>query len=118
MNTYMIQNRETKEYSSGGSNWNIEFRKFGKCWRTLCHIKSHLSKSNQTNYRTSTDILYNNCDLVEYELVEIDRTSISDIVSSIREKEVEDQNKSDKARCERNEMAEKNLYMKLKEKYE
>ena len=70
MNCYKIQDIVTGEFSTGGMN--PRWRKTGKIWKTEADLKKHL---HQMEFRIGC---YDNCDIVEYKMVEIDTTDIKD----------------------------------------
>lgn len=72
MEGYVIVNPNTGEFSSGGCD--VKFKKKGKIWRTLGHVKSHIIMlielcENHSKYTTdlnwSTLRLYKGCKVYE-----------------------------------------------------
>lgn len=72
MSLYKIQDIVTGEFSTGGLN--PRWRKVGgKIWKSERDIKSHLRLIEQ---RLG---VYDNCEIVEYELTEIKSTDIKEM---------------------------------------
>lgn len=70
MNFYKIRDTVTYEFSSGGlrPHWS----KKGKVWKSKADLKKHLKLVEDTFNR------YENCEIIEYEVVEQNMIQIED----------------------------------------
>lgn len=66
---YKIRRRRDGLYSTGGQWPN--FHKVGKTWSKLGHIKAYLNCFFATNGKPSIEWPYEDCDVVEFGLVEV-----------------------------------------------
>lgn len=80
---YKIQNKKTGEFATA-SSWS----KSGKFWNHISHVKRHI------NEHFGIENKYDQAELVVYEIVEVSRTPMNDLISEM----VEDKKEKQKAR--------------------
>ena len=80
---YKLRDKSTGLFSKGGTIG--DFNKTGKIWKTPGHVRSHLKQFEHTCSRDKTNRLIeniNNWEIVEYKLVEINRTDLFSFISN------------------------------------
>jgi hypothetical protein len=120
MKIWKIRNKSGL-HSTGGMR--PSFAKVGKVWKTKGDIhrhfsyalsdSSHLGRALRTGHKSP----YYECDIVEYNLIEVSATPVSDMIAEITESRETKQRKADEARKLAQEKAEKQQLAELKAKY-
>lgn len=83
MRLYRIRRKEDGLFSTGGGN--VYFTKQGKLWTNIGHIKSHLRAGMKNGKPMS---VYKDCEIVEYELTELQVVDTTDVVQLMFEIEL------------------------------
>lgn len=110
MKTYKIKNTKTGEYSTGGSP--PKFGKIGKSWASRGNLNKHLAYVADTR----REMLYQDCIIEEYGIVNTE--SLDGFEIPIRERQAEVEHKRQERYQKRKEEREKAELAKLKAKYE
>ena len=116
----MIQHRKTGQFSGGGiwgqfSTWV----RSAKVWRSLRNLNLHLSQFIEYQYQKGLikklPETYYDCDVVEYEMVEISRKSLTDYFDSeVFQKKIKRGQKNREIQLQRELNEKKKQYNKLK----
>lgn len=69
-------------FSKGGMD--PTFSKTGKTWRTMGHVNSHLNQVRGPQYF--------NCEIVEYEMVEVSTSNVATHMNAIRQRKIDKEN--------------------------
>jgi hypothetical protein len=104
--------REDGLFSMGGSC--PSFKKTGKIWKMKGHLTSHLGQvSSQCRWK------YDNCEIVEYELVEtpMDTYSINDYLAEIDARHKAEAMKREEYYSKEREKERRRAYEKLKKEF-
>jgi hypothetical protein len=120
MKMWKIRNKETGEFSKGGSStWNI-WTKGGKTWTNIGHVKSHLNTWVYINGELKNGYPYHNAEIVEVE-VELDDCfayPVSNVVDIMLEQK-EDRAKQEEIMHQKwIELRERKQLEELRKKYE
>lgn len=97
MKIYMIRNRQTGQYSSGGIN--PRWGKVGKIWSKSSYVKTHLRQLARNNL---SNHIYQNAEIVEIERTEVE-ISKQDVISKIHDILAEDFDAQEKRKEKRKE---------------
>lgn len=121
MKIFMIQD-ETGEFSKGGSS-APKFDLRGKFWRSLGFVKSHISQLVPRRKKPCLPIhltpqVYANCDVVEYELVEVKRTPVTEFYEAHAQKKADERAEAEHRSQEAEEAEERAEYARLQAKFE
>ena len=111
MNIYKIR-RSDGLFSSGGHN--PRFNKTGKIWKNLGHLKNHLLQVRHF------DKLYTTCEVVTYEVTEVETEakSISVLLSEVKDNIQKKQELSRQKWEARSREVRKQEYEKLKKEFD
>lgn len=122
---YKIRRKSDGLFSKGGST--PSFSKIGKIWKQKGHLTSHVNQlwNNGLGYRNHTHPyqkhVYEDCEIVSYEIVETEMPGTQTIMEYIKEREEEKRQEAVRAQ-ERREKAAKEArraeYEKLREEFE
>jgi hypothetical protein len=116
---FKIRNKETGEFSKGGtSGWNI-WTKGGKTWTNIGHVKSHLNQFLRHYINDNERYPYHNAEIVEVE-VDYDDCFAYDVdvlVEEIDNKNKEKERQSEELYKKWIEKREKQQLAELKKKY-
>lgn len=108
--------RKSDGLFSGGGTWYVKFSKRGKIWKQLNHLTSHLNQVDSATRR-----MYDECEIVCYEVVEKPVGGSVTITEYLNEREQLEREKELRAQ-QRQEQAEKEArfreYEKLKAEFE
>ena len=114
---YKIYNRKLNKYAAAGilDYYHIK----GKVWNNLKNLKLHLREiSKFKDYSARLKSYTEDCELVTYEIVEVDRRSMNQIMNWFREdlnmKEVEEA----RLQFERDKKERLKKYLELKQEFE
>lgn len=101
MKAYKIRNKETGQFSKGGTSTRWIWSKAGKTWGNIGHVKNHMHSFINSDGSLRDDYPYHNAEIV---LVEVDydecfRYDVSNLVDEMRIAK-EEQARKDKERYE------------------
>lgn len=116
MKRYFIENAKG-ERSKGGQR--PQFDKNGKAWHKEHHIINHLIiiENSTRQGKSSPEVLYENCEVVEYELVEVSRKPVQDYIDGYKTRRAKAAADAAAASTERQEKTERELLARLQDKY-
>lgn len=81
MSIFKIQTKDGR--FAKPSSWCTSYTKDGKVWSKLHHLEAHL---RERDIQTIKDYKKDGCEIVEYEMVEVARYPLDDILNSINDK--------------------------------
>ena len=107
---YKIMNKEGL-FSTGGMR--IGFHKKGKEWKERRHLITHLTQT----IRCGEESDYENCDVVEFELKEVDRYDIGPLLQKKKQELVAQDELEEKRKQKRIEARERKRFIELSKKF-
>ena len=107
---YKIINKDGL-FSTGGMD--ISFHKKGKEWKEKRHLISHLTQT----IRCGEESEYENCDVIKFELKEVDRYDIGPLLQKKKQALVAQDELEEKRRQKRIEAKERKQFLELSKKF-
>jgi hypothetical protein len=113
---YKIMNLDTGEFASRGSTptWS----KTGKVWRTLAHLRAHLSRVRHSRYGFGDHIYASGrAVIVEFEAKATNTTPVLDELEAIHKRREDEKRRREEARQREKEQREKAELARLLQKH-
>jgi hypothetical protein len=119
MKAYKIRNKETGEFSRGGSSGRYIWSKAGKTWGNIGHVKNHLHHFVDCGEK-SNDYPYDNAEIVEVVTSYEDcfTYDVEDLITAIIEDKKKAHRRMEESHAKWVEEQERKKLAELKAKYE